>query len=485
MISLAGATIVASGEDPAAVRARGQALAAAGAIVKTCSPKVDLWSTLAEGAYDALVLDVRSALELGIYAELRSSTRTKSLPCLLLVDPGLSLPVAIAAALSPLSVLDRGSDDGALLQTLTGIVAAQRQVEEAESVVRWLQQMEQAETTRAVAAEQSLANLSHDLRTVLGSVYGFACNLRDEIPGPLTEAQRSHVLGMIAATSSAVALMDAARRASVRSPPRDRPPSMSARPSASPAGRPERAQRSLVRLWSVADEVFALFAHVAAARHVRFVRCYDESVCVWGDALRLKQVILNLVSNALKYTPRSGEITIAIRWHKPSSAEGVDARRVARVIVSDTGPGIPEAWRAKVFERGVRLEGQSREGGQGIGLAVVREIIVQHGGAVRVGAAETGGAAFEVILPVDRRERSTRGLLVLREGPAAEALLRHILRSDSREWQTGTPETSGVELLELARECELAVMIPSSKCIDLRLWVAQSAGASDEGTDCV
>jgi signal transduction histidine kinase len=109
------------------------------------------------------------------------------------------------------------------------------------------------------------------------------------------------------------------------------------------------------------------------------------------DATRLSQVVSNLLDNARRYTPAGGAITIDLRAHDDDIAE---------VIITDTGPGIPDDERDRVFERLVRLDaGRARDhGGAGLGLAIARALARAHGGEL-VCLPHEGGARFRLTLP--------------------------------------------------------------------------------------
>ena len=122
------------------------------------------------------------------------------------------------------------------------------------------------------------------------------------------------------------------------------------------------------------------------------LRCLtNEAVEVDGDPTRLKQVIVNLLDNAIKYTPEGGEIELAV-W----SGNGT-----AFIEIKDTGPGIPEAAVPHVFERFYRAdEVHSRDiEGAGLGLAIVQSIASAHGGSVSVTNAPDRGCRVTVTLP--------------------------------------------------------------------------------------
>lgn len=112
------------------------------------------------------------------------------------------------------------------------------------------------------------------------------------------------------------------------------------------------------------------------------------------DADRLQQVIDNLVGNAIKYSPRGGEIHVSL---------GIDSRTGDAILtVADEGPGIPPEDRRRVFAAFYRTRSAatSHVSGLGLGLYICHELVVAHGGTIEVGASPAGGAAFTVRLPL-------------------------------------------------------------------------------------
>lgn len=110
---------------------------------------------------------------------------------------------------------------------------------------------------------------------------------------------------------------------------------------------------------------------------------------VLGSPVLLRELVGNLVDNALRYTPAGGAVTVRCR----SATDGG-----ARLAVEDSGPGIPPVQRERVFERFFRGRADTVDG-TGLGLAIVRRIAEQHAAVVRIGDAATGGALVEVIFP--------------------------------------------------------------------------------------
>jgi signal transduction histidine kinase len=116
-----------------------------------------------------------------------------------------------------------------------------------------------------------------------------------------------------------------------------------------------------------------------------------------GDPEALRRVIINLVNNAVRYAATEVQVTVA-----PDKQGG---RPVVRMIVDDDGPGIPEAERERVFDRFYRVqESRSRQtGGTGLGLPIVRDVVNNHGGRVRLTERPDGapGLRAVVVLPVE------------------------------------------------------------------------------------
>jgi two-component system OmpR family sensor kinase len=111
---------------------------------------------------------------------------------------------------------------------------------------------------------------------------------------------------------------------------------------------------------------------------------------VLGEEKRLRQVLVNLVTNAFKYSPEPAPIEVQVTCD--------DSHVFLRVV--DHGPGVPAEERDRVFERFARLDGGSARPGLGLGLYIVRIISENHGGCVRVEETPGGGATFVVELPL-------------------------------------------------------------------------------------
>ena len=113
----------------------------------------------------------------------------------------------------------------------------------------------------------------------------------------------------------------------------------------------------------------------------------DGSIVADADPVRLRQVLDNLVANALTHAGSNTRVTVGLTMSRES----------VEIAVSDRGPGIPPAALARIFELGVRLDPQAT--GSGLGLALSRAIVDAHGGALEVASIRGEGSTFTVVLP--------------------------------------------------------------------------------------
>ncbi|MEY2820299.1 MAG: hypothetical protein RL275_3762, partial [Chloroflexota bacterium] len=147
-----------------------------------------------------------------------------------------------------------------------------------------------------------------------------------------------------------------------------------------------------VELDLLLTEVFTETRVLAGSKVRVHLNQIDEAI-VQGDRDRLKQVILNLVANAIQYTPQGGEVFLSLKRIGEQS----------RLIVRDTGPGIPAEDLPYIFERFYRAEKsrtRSKTSGFGLGLSITKWIVEQHGGQIKVESKEEEGTTFVIWLNV-------------------------------------------------------------------------------------
>ncbi|HZG28711.1 MAG TPA: sensor histidine kinase [Ensifer sp.] len=155
---------------------------------------------------------------------------------------------------------------------------------------------------------------------------------------------------------------------------------------AEPGSRTPRAER--IDMAEVARLVLEAQAEDALKRGIDLGLEGEGEAPVVGDGTMLREMVVNLVDNALRYTPTGGEVTVRVAH--------LDGDVV--LTVDDNGPGIPEEEREHVFERFYRIMGTQAEG-SGLGLAIVREVVEGAGGTVMLGTSNAGGLSVRVRLP--------------------------------------------------------------------------------------
>lgn len=218
--------------------------------------------------------------------------------------------------------------------------------------------------------DEFLALVSHELRTPLTSIRGWAEMLAEE---ELTGDQVEFVAGITSGTERLVSLID----------------DLLLMTQVQSGGVPlELGEAMLAELISRAAESAKPFAK---SKHITLSIDTEPGLAADADSRRLGQAIDNLVSNAIKYTPDGGTVSII-------SAHSGDT---ATITVSDSGIGIPDAEQAQMFGRFFRTSNARASGvsGTGLGLAITRGIIEAHGGTIGFDSTEGAGTTFRITLP--------------------------------------------------------------------------------------
>jgi PAS domain S-box-containing protein len=250
--------------------------------------------------------------------------------------------------------------------------------------------------TEARAAErlkdQFVSLISHELRTPLSSILGYLELVLDDEEQPLTDEQRQYLTTVERNAQRLLRLVgDLLFTAQVD------------------AGKftlqPEDVD--LAGIVRAAEETARV---TAAARGVAVtVEVPTEGLVVRGDALRLGQACDNLVSNAVKFTPAGGQVTLRLRtaWREAdgelTDGEVPGASPVALLSVQDTGVGIPTGEQGRLFTSFFRASTARRNAvpGVGLGLTITKAITTAHGGTLDVASAEGRGTTFTLALPLD------------------------------------------------------------------------------------
>jgi signal transduction histidine kinase/CheY-like chemotaxis protein len=307
-----------------------------------------------------------------------------------------------------------------------------------------------------------LASMSHELRTPLNAVLGFSEILLERMFGDINERQEEYLRDIHGSGKHLLELLNEILDLSKVE-----------------AGRME-LEYSTFELRSLLEDAASMLRERAAAHAIDLsVEVGDDVGSVYSDELRIKQVVLNLVTNAVKFTSDGGSVVIRAR----RTTSEID------VSVADTGVGVPEADRERIFEsfqQGRR--GSSREEGTGLGLTLSRRIVELLGGRMWLKTEVGVGSTFGFSLP-DREsaEQTDTGarapvvgdVVVIEDDPLSLDLLTAYLSGYALRVSTARDGQSGLEAVRRVR--------PDVVLLDIRLpgidgWSVLQALKSDKET---
>jgi len=236
---------------------------------------------------------------------------------------------------------------------------------------------------RAESASMSksrfLATMSHELRTPLNAILGFSEVMDKEIMGPLENKMYKEYVGNIHDSGQHLLklineILDLSRIE---------------------AGKYELVERDIM-LSDMARDCNNLLLLKASGKHINFVTEYAEDLApIWADEKAVRQICLNLLSNAVKFTPQHGTITTSV---------GGTENGEQFLCITDSGPGIPENEMPKImqaFGQG-SLAHENAEGGTGLGLPIVKNLIELHGGRLELTSVLRKGTTATVFFPPKR-----------------------------------------------------------------------------------
>lgn len=473
--ALKDALLAVVASDEAGCERRAAPLRALGAVVRCALVQVSGLSTLSAPGFDAALLDVAADPEgfAALARALHEEPRTRGLPVVARVSP--EVPARRLAGLGVIHVVAT-EDDASLIACLSELVAERRAQSRALEYARVLEERMRVALERLSAMRSEAQVVTHDARVLCGVVVGFAANLRDGIAGALDPMQQQHVAQILEAAQDTTALVDrfgATIRAQTDLP--------SSRSSAPPPSRRSH-RRSLVDLADLAHTTLQLFETMAENKTLVTEVDAPSPVPVWCDAMQVKQVVTNLLVNAIKFTQAGGSVTLRVRSVAPAgAATGPGARHYAELVVRDTGPGIPREDRERVFDRGTRLARDQNVPGSGIGLAVVREMVVTHGGTVHVEDSPGGGAALVVRLPVDMRTRRDSNVVLIDDANAAARIVSAVRAS--REGSVLPLRTDPSSLSAVLENCQAVVVVPRAGRLALDQLLDGPVGQPPGGDD--
>jgi signal transduction histidine kinase/CheY-like chemotaxis protein len=295
--------------------------------------------------------------------------------------------------------------------------AAKREVEEfSRSVLLAKEEVERGSKFK----DQFLSTMSHELRTPLNAVLGFSDLLADERYGPLNDRQQRYVTHIHTGGKHLLKLIsDILDLSKIE------------------AGRMELTREHVTVASAFAEVISGLYP-LAEKKSQALLQKVEPNLHVYADAMRFKQILVNLVANAIKFTPEDGRIELV-------------ARRVedqVRMEVRDNGPGIPPDQQQRIFEAFVRLTqtGSATEG-TGLGLAITSRLVELHGSKLGIESQPGEGTSFyfslplvaiipdqppETLVPVPRARKAPR-ILVIEDNEVTGQLIQSQLTSSGYE----------------------------------------------------
>ena len=218
-----------------------------------------------------------------------------------------------------------------------------------------------------------LANISHELRTPLNSILGFSDILGANLYGELNRKQAEYVNDIkISATHLLGMINEVLDMSKIEA-------------------RAMKIVKSSFWISRAVDEVCNIVAPLASKKQITITKNMTEDFEVFADYQKIQQILYNLVSNAIKFTPEEGQVDI-------TAAYGTDN---FKLVVHDTGIGIDEKYHGKIFAKFVQLDSAytKKESSTGLGLTITKELVELHGGKISLISEVNNGSTFIVEIP--------------------------------------------------------------------------------------
>lgn len=343
------------------------------------------------------------------------------------------------------------------------LVIAKKEVEVySQSILRANEDLERASRFK----DQFLSTMSHELRTPLNAVLGFSELLADGRYGPLTERQARYVNHIHSSGQHLLRLINDILDLS-------------------------KIEAGRLQLNMECVSIDACFAEVCESLQPlvdknahQLIRGTRSGLIVHADGTRLKQMLMNLLGNAIKFTPKGGRIELAAS----------QAGDKVKIEVRDSGPGIPPEEKLRIFEAFHRLKQVEKSTeGTGLGLAITRRLVELHGGQLEVESELGAGSCFFFMLPAvcapqdaknsmeaaDSRSNTMSHVLVIEDDPSAAYLLESQLSSAGYQV---TVCSEPQHALEVARQLQPAVITLDVIMLPVNGWDVLAKLKSDPRT---
>ncbi len=345
--------------------------------------KIEDVMDLADGSDHSVVSSpIITALEKMEVVDLQDNT-------LLVRKDGLEVPIDDSAA--PII-----SEEGELL----GAVMVFRDITHRKEAEAELIKAKEAAEAGSRAKSSFLANMSHELRTPLNAIIGFSQVLQENYFGPLTEKQAEYVAHILSSGQHLLSLINDILDLS----------------------KIEAGATDLDLAWINAcmtiESSLTIISHKASKHNIQlrfFAEPELKNLTIEADETKFKQILYNLLSNAAKFTPDNGLITVSL----------VKKNGSIQISVADTGMGIEPEHQEKIFEPFYQVKGehQNKVAGTGLGMSLSRQLVELHGGEIWLESDGKGkGSTFIFSLPVSQRLKESYSPLTIASDDSAMGL---------------------------------------------------------------
>ncbi|MBI3170683.1 MAG: GAF domain-containing protein, partial [Chloroflexi bacterium] len=351
-------------------------------------------------------------------------------------------------------------DEVSVLQTLADQVAVAidnaRSFELSQQAV-----MEMREADRLKS--QFLANMSHELRTPLNSIIGFSRVILKGIDGPVTELMQQDLTAIYNSGQHLLGLInDILDSAKIE------------------AGKMELAFDE-VNIADLVHSVLSTMSGLIKDKPIEMRQFIEPNTpMVRADTIRIRQVMINLLSNAAKFT-EEGSITVNVT---PFIME--DGKKQVRISVTDTGPGISPKDQEKLFQAFSQVDASPtlKSGGTGLGLSICKQLINMHGGQIWVESSEGFGSTFHFTLPFYHKEsehehEGSKTIMTIDDDPQVIGLYERYLQPQGYHVAPLTDPSRAVEVAKQVKPfaITLDIMMPGTDG-----WTVLDALKSDSET---
>jgi len=239
-------------------------------------------------------------------------------------------------------------------------------------------ELDRARKEQLIMKDQILSHVSHELRTPLASVHQFITILLDGLAGEMRKEQQDYLQIALRNVNQLDKMIDDLLES-----------------TRTDSGK-LHFEPEPMNLPVILEELIQTFASAASAKKISLATEVGQSLPgLWADPVRVRQVLLNLLDNALKFTPEGGAIRVRAGVFEKDPA-------FIRISVADTGPGISLEDQERLFQRLYQKNeaNTSSRKGLGLGLYICKEIVSRHQGSIWVASQPGGGSTFSFTLPV-------------------------------------------------------------------------------------